>query len=104
MFVFRDEYAVTSYPECSLPSLRIQNYVAPACNSSFGAPQIVIVNPGKFSVDYLWQWRQPPGPAVRLSGAKHVGDRGLQHHVGRVLSFLRFVSCVMWFDWTREVH
>lgn len=34
--------------------------------------QITIVNPGKFSVDYLWQWRTPSGPALRLSGAKQV--------------------------------
>lgn len=34
--------------------------------------QITIINPGKFSVDYLWHWRAPPGPALNLSGAKKV--------------------------------
>lgn len=36
------------------------------------ARQISIINPGKFSVDYLWHWRAPPGPALNLSGAKKV--------------------------------
>lgn len=38
----------------------------------FNVVQIIIINPGKFSVDYLWQWRTPSGPALRLSGAKQV--------------------------------
>lgn len=41
--------------------------------------QITVVNPGKFSVDYLWQWRTPLGPALRLSGAKLVSPTSSMH-------------------------